>query len=273
MTTVLKADHTRELFSEEKVLSSIKRAGIPKNLQTEVLDHIKSKLYEGISTAEIYEHITEYLLKSPQPYAKSRYSLKQAIMSLGPTGYPFEDFVAKLLQTEGYHTKVRQVLNGECITHEIDIIAERAGKAAAIEAKFHNSPGTRSQVQVALYTQARFEDIKLRNHIDETWLITNTKTTVDVNTYALCKKIRVISWSYPEGDSLRDMIERSGLHPVTTLTSLSEAQKRILLNNHIVLCKEICEDNSLIDMLYLQNHQIEKVLTEVQYICKREESL
>ena len=187
-------------------------------------------------------------------------------MNLGPTGYPFEDFIAKLLQAEGYHTKVRQILPGECITHEIDVIAERAGKSAMIEAKFHNSPGTRSQVHVALYTQARFEDIKRRNHIDEAWLITNTKTTVDVNTYALCKNIKVVSWSYPDGGSLRDMIEKAKLHPITMLTSLSNAHKRMLLNHHIVLCKEIVQDPMLINMLYLPKNEHEKVLTEVKSI-------
>jgi Holliday junction resolvase-like predicted endonuclease len=268
--TVLKADKSRELFNEEKVLSSIQRARIHPDIQQEVLNHVKSKVYDGITTAEIYHHITEYLGKSPDPFAKTRYSLKQAIMELGPTGYPFEDFIAKLLQTQGYHTKVRQILSGECITHEIDVIAERAGKSAIIEAKFHNSPGTRSQIHVALYTQARLEDVKTRNHIDEAWIVTNTKTTTEVNTYALCKKINVISWSYPDGGSLRDMIEKARLHPVTQLSTLSQAHKRILLNNHIVLCRELLEDTFLIDMLYLSNSQREHVLSEVEFICKQD---
>ena len=51
-------------------------------------------------------------------------------MKLGPTGYPFEDFIAKLLQADGYETKVRQILKGECITHEIDVIAEKNNKTS-----------------------------------------------------------------------------------------------------------------------------------------------
>jgi Holliday junction resolvase-like predicted endonuclease len=268
--TVLKANKMREPFSEEKVISSIQRARIPEVLQNEVLSHIKSKLYDGISTEEIYQHITEFLGESPHPYSKSRYSLKESIMNLGPTGYPFEDFISKLLQHLGYQTKVRQILRGDCITHEIDVIAEKLGKAAIIEAKYHNSAGTRSQIHVALYTQARFEDVKLKNHVDEAWIITNTKTTTEVNTYALCKNIKVISWSYPEGNSLRDMIEDAKLHPITMLTTLSAAHKRILLNNHIVLCRELHLDNSLIDMLYLSNTEREKVLSEVAFISRQE---
>ena len=143
MYHVIKADRTREPFSEQKVLASIKRARIPHHLQGEVLSNIKSKLYDGIST-------------SSQPYTRSRYSLKESIMMLGPTGYPFEDFIAKLLENAGYQTKVRQILSGQCITHEIDVIAEKDGKTAIFESKFNNNPGTRSEVQTALYIQARF---------------------------------------------------------------------------------------------------------------------
>src|SRR5664279_1416804 len=125
MFTVIKADGKKEPFSEEKVINSIRRARIPKPIQSEVLIHVKSKLYEGISTSEIYQHILEFLDNSAHPYSKSSYSLKEAIMMLGPTGYPFEDFVAKILQAFGYTTKVRQILNGKCVTHEIDVIAEK----------------------------------------------------------------------------------------------------------------------------------------------------
>src|SRR3990167_7409140 len=114
---VLKADKSLVPFNEEKVISSIKRAGIAKSLQEQTLVHVKNKLYDGISTAEIYKHVVEFLSKSEEPYTRSRYSLKESIMQLGPTGYPFEDFIAKLLQADGYETKVRQILKGECITH------------------------------------------------------------------------------------------------------------------------------------------------------------
>ena len=193
MISVLKADKQKEEFSEEKVIRSIKRAGIPQDLQAQVLSHIKSKLYDGISTEEIYRHILEFLERSPNPYTRSRYSLKDSIMMLGPTGYPFEDFIARLLDAQGYKTKVRQILQGKCITHEVDVIAEKDGKSAMIEAKFHNSPGMRSQVHVALYTKSRFEDVKIKNQLDEAWIVTNTKTTLDANTYAQCVGLKVMS--------------------------------------------------------------------------------
>ncbi len=272
MYHVFKADGSKEAFSEEKVLDSIRRARIPQINQSEVLNHVKSKLYDGISTAEIYRHITEFLDRSPHPYVTSRYNLKGAIMMLGPTGYPFEDFIAKLLTELGYQTKVRQILSGKCVSHEIDVIAQKDGRTSMIEAKFHNSPGTRSEIHVALYTEARFHDVKARNELDDAWIVTNTKTTIDANSYALCSGIKIISWNYPEGGSLRDLIEKARLHPITALASLSQTNKAALLENHITMCKEINSNNAILDMLPLSKEEREKTLAEVEYICREEKA-
>jgi hypothetical protein len=272
MIHVIKANRKREEFSEQKVMDSIRRARIPESLQAEVLMHIQSKLYDGISTEEIYQYILEFLDRSPHPYTRSSYSLKESIMMLGPTGYPFEDFIAKILETLGYQTKVRQILSGRCITHEIDVIAEKEGRTSIIEAKFHNSPGVRSEVHTALYTQARFEDVKVRNKVDEVWLITNTKTTIDANTYAQCNGMKIISWDYPQNESLRYLIEKSRLHPVTMITSLSQSQRMTLLDNHIVLCKEVQKDPSTLTLLNLSEADRDKVLREVTFICRDEEA-
>lgn len=268
MITVIKANGKPEPFAQEKVIHSIKRAHIPQNIQDEALTHIKQKLYDGISTGEIYRHILEFLDRSDQPYAKARYSLKEAVMMLGPTGYPFEDYVAKLFETEGYTTQVRQILSGRCITHEIDVVAEKGQTRAMIEAKFHNHVGTQSEVQTALYTQARFQDIKEKNHLTEAWLVTNTKTTDDANIYAQCMGMHVMSWNYPEGTSLRDLIEKSKLYPVTILSSLSQANKTTLLNNRHLLCKRINEDPSILNSLSISKEEREKTIAEAAFVCK-----
>ncbi len=270
MLQVLKANGQKEAFSEEKVMSSIKRARIPQGLQSQVLTHIRSIVYDGIPTVEIYQSILEFLGKSEHPYSKAKYSLKEAIMLLGPTGYPFEDFIAKILQALGYTTKVRQIMMGKCVSHEIDVIAKKDNKTCMIEAKFHNNIGIRSQVHVALYTEARFQDIKEKNMLNEAWLVTNTKTTTDANTYALCSGLKVISWSFPENDSLRELIEKSRLHPITILTTLSHSSKVALLNNHVVICKDIHENPRLLDLIPLSNEEKEKTLAEVAFICQSE---
>jgi hypothetical protein len=268
MVLVTKADGSKEAFSEEKLRLSIKRAGIPQQLQEQVLHEIEKKAHDGMATFEIYQMIIDALSRSEQPYSRARYSLKQAIMLLGPTGYPFEDFIAKLLQEQGYRTKTRQILLGKCVSHEIDVVAEKEGKRAMIEAKFHNSPGTRSEIHVALYVKARFDDIKDKHDLHEAWIVTNTKTTIDANAYADCVGMKVLSWNYPEGAGLRDMVEQANLHPITMLTTLTATQKLKLLENHIVLCKDLLRQRQVLAILDLSNEQREDVLNELTYICE-----
>src|SRR3989338_6047321 len=208
MPNVLKAGGSTEPFNEGKIRLSIKRAGIPQNLVENVVAHVKSKLYENIPTSEIYKHITEFLEKSPSPFYKTKYSLKQAIMDLGPTCYPFEDYVSEILKMEGYQTQVRQILEGRCVSHEIDIIAEKDGQKILIEAKFHNSPGTRSDVHVSLYTKARFDDLKDKYNFTQGWIVTNTKVTTDGVQYALCNEKKILAWNYPQTGNLKDWVKK-----------------------------------------------------------------
>ena len=72
MVQVIKADHSKEQFSETKVINSIKRAGIPSHLQEKVLSEIKANLYDGIPTFEIYQTIMDALSKSEQPYSRAK---------------------------------------------------------------------------------------------------------------------------------------------------------------------------------------------------------
>ncbi len=267
---VVKADGTLEPYSDEKVLQSIKRAGIPHELQMQVLDHVRSKLHDQMETWELYHHINEFLGKSPYPYSKSRYGLKQAIMLLGPTGYPFEDYVAKILSARGYTTDVRQILRGKCVMHEVDVVArpKDASMTIMVEAKFHNSPGARSDVHVSMYTKGRFDDLKEKYNFHEAWLVTNTKATIDAVNYAQCVGMKVISWSYPEEGSLRDLIETSGLYPITMLTNLSSNDKFRLLQNHIVLCGDIVNNPAALDTLRMPPEQRKNILDEVSFVCK-----
>jgi Holliday junction resolvase-like predicted endonuclease len=267
MINVTKATGGKEAFSQEKLRGSIRRAGIPDEIQNLVVNHVKAKLYKNIPTSEIYHHVSEFLDKSPQPFNRAKYRLKHAIMEFGPTGYPFEDFVAELLKTEGYQTNVRQILNGKCVTHEIDIIAQKDGIKSMIECKFHNRTEGHTQVHVSLYTKARFDDLKSIHKLERVWLVTNTKITTDALSYALCINMKVISWNYPEGNGLRDLIEKSRLHPITVLTSLSQAQKQDLLNNHFVLCKNISRDPKSLAILNLPEEKKRQILDESQFVC------
>ena len=142
---VIKASGEKEPFSEKKVRRSIRRAGVPKEIENQVINHIYKILYDGIPTHKIYKQVSEFLARSTHPYTRAVYSLKQAIMQLGPGGFPFEKFIAAVLKHHRYKIKTNVILSGKCVEHEIDIIAEKLDLTYMIECKFHNRPGARSE--------------------------------------------------------------------------------------------------------------------------------
>jgi len=266
MTNVIKATGEVEPFSEDKIVSSIKRAGVPQNLQDKALESVKLSLYENIPTSEIYKNITDFLGREANPI-KAKYSLKRAIMALGPTGYPFEDFVSDILKARGYITQVRSILSGKCVSHEIDVIAEKENEKIMVEAKFHNDSGIKTDVHVSLYTKARFDDLKEKYSFNKAWLYTNTKITPDALAFALCVDMGVISWSYPENESLRDLVEKYKLYPLTILPSLPSTYIQTLLQNHIVLVKDICNNKDSLDLLPIEGERKHSIFEEAQSIC------
>ncbi len=265
MPNILKANGTIEPFSEEKLKSSIQRAGIPQQLQNQVLEHVKSKLRDNIPSAEVYQHISEFLQQNPHPNA-IKYKLKQALMELGPTGHPFEDLISEILRAEGFTTQTRLILLGKCISHEIDVLAQRNGEKLMIEAKFHNAAGIHTDVHVSLYTNARFEDLKEKHQLAKPWLFTNTKITPDALAYALCVGMEVTGWNYPQEQGLRNLIEQKHLYPLTILSLLPQPQKQMLLENHVVLTKQLLENPASLDVLQLQADKKAKIIEEAKQV-------
>ena len=90
----------------------------------------------------------------------SKYKLKKAIYELGPTGYPFENFISAILKYSGYKTTTGEILQGICIKHEIDVLAHKNGDTTMIECKFHGEQGYNCNVKVPLYINSRYQDVK-----------------------------------------------------------------------------------------------------------------
>lgn len=266
MPTIIKANGSQEPFNPEKIRRSIERSGIPPEMQDKIVSHVTARVHDNMDTAQISYDVTKFLEESDYPFARSRYKLKQALMQLGPTGYPFEDFVSEILVLLGYTTKTRQILMGKCVNHEVDIVAEKGESKIMIEAKFHNSLGIRSDVRVPLYTKSRFEDLKDKHLFSESWVITNTKVTTDAIAYAECVGMKIIGWSYPEKGSLRDIIEETQTHPVTILNTLNLQQKAQLLANHVVTCKSLMENKDQLSVLRLTPEEKKDVEKELDFI-------
>ena len=273
MIYVTKADGTKQPFSEEKFIHSMERAHIPEEFRQQALDHVKSNLFDGITTREIYHHMSEFL-GGHAPHAATLYSLKQSIMELGPTGYPFEDFISQLLQAEGYSTQVRQIIQGQCISHEIDVVAQKntvIPTKVMVEAKYHNEPGIMTDVHVPMYTKSRFDDIKEKNEFTTCMIVTNTKMTSDAIAFGECVGIQLLAWSYPQGAGLADLVEKYNLVPITALSVLPINARETLLSKGIVLCRQICENPSVLDDLHLPEETKQTIISHAAYTCRNKE--
>lgn len=139
---VVKANGDKELFDVNKLEHSLKRAGASSKVIEDILQHINAHLNNEITTHEIYKHAFELLHKEEKPIAL-KYSLKRAIQELGPSGFPFEEFIAAIFRQKGYEAETGKIVKGFCVEHEIDVVAWNHEKLIMVEAKFNNEPGTK----------------------------------------------------------------------------------------------------------------------------------
>lgn len=277
---VRKASGEMQAFSEDKLRNSLRRSGASAVVIDGIVNEIQKQLHEGITTKEIYKKAFQLLRKRVRSNA-ARYSLKKAIMELGPTGFPFERFVGEMLKKQGYTVEVGKTVQGKCVHHEIDVVAEKDDLMVMAECKYHNTQGKICSVQVPLYIQSRFHDIETvwrseksnENKRFHGWVVTNTRFSYDAEQYGSCAGLKLIGWDFPHKGSLKEMIETSGLFPVTVITSLSVKQKQQLLEKNIVLCSDLCANPGLLTQLNLGNKSLAKVRDEVNDICMTEKSL
>src|SRR6056297_1394621 len=270
---VTKADGTSEPFVEDKLRRSLRRSGAEHAEVEEVVRNIEALLYDGIKTQEIYAKAFLYLRKIERPSA-ARYSLRRALFGLGPTGFPFEDFLARLFATEGFTTSTRNSVMGKCVKHEIDVSCYNDTHSFVAEAKFHARPGIKSDLQVVMYSYARKLDLEGkpscaadRCGIDAFMIVTNTKFTSTAERYAECVGVDLLSWDYPKHNNLHDRIQRSGLYPITVLGELSMAQKRALIERGAIVCRDIVEKPNVLRHVHLSTKKTEAVLSEARQLC------
>jgi hypothetical protein len=271
---VIKANGEREAFDPFKTFTSLKNSGADDDVANKVVAHIQAEVKDGMTTHDIYKRAFALLHKNQRPLAV-RYSLKRSLMDLGPSGFPFEKFVAEIFRKKGYHAVTDQIVQGHCTEHEVDVVAYDDKELVMCEAKFHNESGGRSDLKIALYVKARFDDLKeatfeygdKERKLTRGILITNTKFTTTAIRYAECKGLEMIGWNYPKKGSLLRMIEDSGLHPVTCLTTLTGAQKKELMQDGMVLCSKVRENHTVLKKLGLNDEEIKGVVDETNLLC------
>lgn len=254
--------------------NSLKRSGASQETAEKIVSQIEKGMKDGATTKDIYTHAFELLAREERP-AAVRYSLRRAIMDLGPTGFPFEQFIAEVLRTRGFETSTDYIARGECAEHEIDVAAWNPEKLIMVEAKFHNELGLKCDLKVALYVKARWDDLANREFegfgpqkrkLDEGWLITNTKFSESAIKYAQCRNMKLVGWNYPEKGNLQDLIEESRLHPITCLESITPSDEKLLMQSGIVLCKQAFDNRDIVKQAGLSDDKIAKMIEEIQLI-------
>lgn len=259
---ITKSDGTKQLFEEEKLINSLKRAGASAQSIDEILEKVEAGMKDGMTTDQIYGHAFSLLRKHSIRTAVT-YSVRRALAELGPDGFPFEKFVARIFHAWGYETLTDQMVMGSCIEHEVDVIAWKGDTLAMVEAKFHHEFGLKSDVKVALYVKARFDDIAgnefdfggRRRKLNERWLFTNTKFTEQALKYGACSKVKLIGWNYPSSGNLHSIIEKYKLHPVTCITALSYQQKRDLVGRNVITCGDVVKRTDILKEIGIRSEE------------------
>ena len=125
-----------------------------------------------------------------------------------------------------------------------------------------------TDLKVALYVHSRFDDLISADKVDEGILITNTKFTKNAISYGECVGLKMISWDYPKENNLYSLIEETGLHPITCLTTIPKNDKNRLMKNDVVLCRDIKMNTDLLRKHGVSTDRVPKILNEIGALCQ-----
>ena len=271
LSTITKSDGSKESFDPERLAVSLERSGASEYIARQIAETITNTIAPGTSSKEIYTRAFSLLRKEARPIA-ARYALRRALLELGPSGHPFEDFISHLYSKEGWSVETRKILQGKCVAHEVDFYAshKESGVYIAAELKYHNDPAYKTDLKVALYVKSRFDDIfacdeeaRLRR-IDRGLLVTNTKFTSEAIAYSECAGVELLGWGYPMENNLFMRMSRAKVYPITSLTGLSRAEKRLLIERGVIAVDEIVHDPGKLDICHLSPPQVGELLAEAE---------
>lgn len=271
---IKKASGETEIFDEQKLIQSLANAGTEKKVIVEIVNEINNWIYPGVSTKQIYTKAFK-LLKRSTRISSLRYKLKQAIFQLGPTGYPFEHLIGQVLERQGFNIEVGVITDGFCVSHEVDVIANKNKKQFIIECKYSQNQGKHFGIQVPLYVHARIEDIiKKRKSLEEYndisisgWVVTNTRFSSESITYSKCVGLQLLAWDYPEGNGLKDIIEREKIFPITILHNLKKQHKDKIMEHGIVTCRQLINNKDILQSLNIPLKKYTQIIEELNDIC------
>ena len=269
---IIKASGKTETFNPQKLIHSLIRSGASDEVAREITDKVEKQITPSSHTKHIYRLARKYLKKYNRA-TDMRYSIKKALYALGPSGYPFEKYFARILMAYGYSVETNQIMQGHCVRHEVDVLAGKDNERFIIECKYHSNGGVPTDVKDALYIHSRYTDIKnaheSRSLTYHGWLVTNTRCTSDAIQYADCVGLKIISWKYPKDGSLETMIEKKRLYPVTILSALRKGYVETLFRNGIILAQDIAliDEHLFIEKSGLSAHTAKLLRQQARELC------
>lgn len=230
---VVKHSGTKEPYDQTKVLRSISRSQVGDERAREILTKVEQKLFNGISTKELYRLVNREIVKHDLPDCANMYRLREAVAAMD--SIDFERFIREILEREGFDSQWNLKIDGNCIDHQIDVIAKSSrGKVYMVEVKHHRRFHRDSDLGTVVEVWGRLEDLKsgFQNkknqfEFETAWLITNTKFSQHAKQYAACKNLRLTGWHYslkekgrPTSDEgLEREFEALGLEQVSALVA------------------------------------------------------
>jgi len=268
---IIKSSGDKAEFDPAKVKRSMLRGGADEKTADEILELLQKQLHDGMTTRQVYKIVFDQLKKHKACVA-CRYDLRNALLRLGPAGYKFEKYVASILNAYRYDAHApEEDIEGSCVMHEVDVIAEKDNRKIFIEAKFRNQFNGNVDLKDTMATWARFLDLVDGSavgkcpHFDEAWIVTNARFSDRARQFGICKGMHMIGWNIPKERTFAQMVDHVSLYPVTVLDDLTQAELDKLSHHGIMLCKEVTEmdSNELQDKLDIS----EKRVLELVKMC------
>jgi hypothetical protein len=269
--TIRKASGETEAFDPMKLMASLMKSGADQEVAGEITEKIQDWLTEGATTKGIYARAYALLKQQSKPNAL-KYNLKQALLELGTTGYPFEKLVGEIFRKQGYAVEVGIFVDGRCIRHEMDVVATNQQQQIIVECKHSQSQGKHVGIQVPLYVRSRVDDIILKRkalkefkHLTFTGcVVTNTRFSDDSIAYARCAHLKLLGWDYPSGGGLKDLIEKLNIFPVTILKTLTKLEKQQLADQGIVTLEQLRNNLSILGNLNINPRRYRELIKEMK---------
>ncbi|MFX1510212.1 MAG: ATP cone domain-containing protein [Promethearchaeota archaeon] len=241
---VVKWDGRTEEFDSTKIVRTLTRMGAPQTVAEEIADDLDDRIEEGMTTKEIYD-IAVSELETHREVVEFRRDLRDGLARIG-SGFIFEDYVRLLLEEYGYKASGNVVIQGACVDHEVDSIAERGDETVYVEIKHHSVLERYTPFEVTLSAKAKWDDLQAGCDqglndctFDRVLIVTNTRLTKHAQRYAECVGIEHFGWNTPQGRGIDWFIENKKLYPVTILRTVTDEERDVLYTHKILTLNQL----------------------------------